>query len=139
MASDNTIMQNGGGIVDVRLNVHEDNVSVMEDNRNGEILNADGTSLVTKTPFGQAFTIKLNPENGFTYNGVRIRHGYNLTGDSLVYGNVQYVDELISSENFDENDCYTIPAAYDKFQQRDCTQNLPLCDCGSIALAGNNL
>ena len=112
MASDNTIMQNGGGVVDVRLNVHEDNVSVMEDNRNGEILNADGTSLVTKTPFGQAFTIKLNPENGFTYNGVRIRHGYNLTGDSLVYGNVQYVDELISSENFDENDCYTIPAAW---------------------------
>ena len=112
MASDNTIMQNGGGIVDVRLNVHEDNVNVMEDNRNGEILNADGTSLVTKTPFGQAFTIKLNPENGFTYNGVRIRHGYNLTGDSLIHETPQYVDEIVYRNEFDENDCYTIKAEW---------------------------
>ncbi|MBR1469257.1 MAG: glycoside hydrolase family 16 protein [Prevotella sp.] len=112
MADGNTIMGNGGGIVDVRLNVHGDNVSVMEDNRNGEILNGDGTSLVTSTPFGKAFTIKLNPENGFSYNGVRIRHGYNLTGDSLVYGTPQYVDEIVYRDQFDENDCYTVKAEW---------------------------
>lgn len=108
----NTIQGNGGGIVDVRLNVHADEVSVMEDNRNGEILNGDGTSLVTKTPFGKAFTIKLNPENGFTYNGVRIRHGYNLTGDSLIHETPQYVDEIVYRNEFDENDCYTIKAEW---------------------------
>lgn len=108
----NTLQGNGGGIVDVRLNVHADEVSVAEDNRNGEILNADGTSLITKTPFGQAFTIKLNPENGFSYNGVRIRHGYNLTGDSLVHETPQYVDEIVYRNQFDENDCYTIKAEW---------------------------
>lgn len=108
----NLILNNGGGIVDVRLNIHADEVSVMEDNRNGEILNGDGTSLVTTTPFGQAFTIKLNPENGFTYNGVRIRHGYNLTGDSLVHGTPQYVDEIVYRNQFDGNDCYTIKAEW---------------------------
>lgn len=108
----NLILNNGGGIVDVRLNVHADEVSVVEDNRNGEILNADGTSLVSTTPFGQAFTIKLNPENGFSYNGVRIRHGYNLTGDSLVHGTPQYVDEIVYRNEFDENDCYTVKAEW---------------------------
>lgn len=109
---DNSIQGNGGGIVDVRLNVHADEVSVMEDNRNGEILNSDGSSLVTTTPFGQAFTIKLNPENGFSYNGVRIRHGYNLMGDSLIHGTPQYVDEFVYRDQFDENDCYTIKAEW---------------------------
>ena len=107
-----TIVSNGGGIVDVRLNVHEDNVSVTEDNRNGEVLSGDGSPLMTTTPFGTAFTVKLNPENGFAYNGIRVRHGYNLTGDSLVHGTPQYVDNIVYSKDFDENDCYTIPAEW---------------------------
>lgn len=111
-AGSTTIQADGGGVVDVRLNVHADNVSVMEDNRNGEILNTDGTSIAGEKPFGQAFTIKLRPENGFAYNGVRVRHGYNLTGDSLSHGTPQYVDEIVYSKDFDENDCYTIPAEW---------------------------
>ncbi|MBR4552498.1 MAG: glycoside hydrolase family 16 protein [Bacteroidaceae bacterium] len=107
-----TIQSDGGGVVDVRLNIHADNVSVVEDNRNGEILNADGTSLVSTTPFGQALTVKLNPENGFAYNGIRIRHGYGLTGDSLIHGTPQYVDEYVWRDQFDANDCYTIKAEW---------------------------
>ena len=107
-----TIVSNGGGIVDVRLNVHEDYVSVTEDNRNGEVLSGDGSALMTTTPFGRAFTVKLNPENGFAYNGIRVRHGYNLDGDSLVHSTPQYVDHYVWSKNFDENDCYTIPAEW---------------------------
>ena len=107
-----TIQADGGGIVDVRLNVHEDEVSVKEDNRNGEVLSGDGSALMTTTPFGRAFTVKLNPENGFAYNGMRVRHGYNLTGDSLVHGTPQYVDNYVYSKDFDENDCYTIPAEW---------------------------
>ena len=107
-----TIVSNGGGIVDVRLNVHEDNVTVTEDNRNGEVLSGDGSALMTTTPFGQAFTVKLNPENGFAYNGMRVRHGYNLDGDKLIRGTLQYVDDIVYSNAFDENDCYTIPAEW---------------------------
>ena len=107
-----SIVSNGGGIVDVRLNVHEDEVSVKEDNRNGEVLSGDGSALMTTTPFGRAFTVKLNPENGFAYNGMRVRHGYNLDGDSLIHSTPQYVDHYVWSKNFDENDCYTIPAEW---------------------------
>ena len=107
-----TIVSNGGGIVDVRLNVHDDNVSVIEDNRNGEVLSGDGSPLMTTTPFGKAFTVKLNPENGFAYNGMRVRHGYHLNGDSLIHGTPQYVDNIVYSKDFDENDCYTIPAEW---------------------------
>ncbi|MBP5629875.1 MAG: hypothetical protein J6X27_08575 [Bacteroidaceae bacterium] len=107
-----TIRDNGGGIVDVRLNVHPNYVSVTEDNRNGEILAADGSSLPATTPFGQPLTIKLNPENGFAYNGVRIRHGYNLTGDSLVHSTPQYVDHYAYRDKFDDNNCLTIPAEW---------------------------
>lgn len=107
-----TIKDNGGGIVDIRLNVHPDYVSVAEDNRNGEILAADGSSLPATTPFGQSLTIKLNPENGFAYNGVRIRHGYNLTGDSLVHSTPQYVDHYAYRDKFDDSNCLTIPAEW---------------------------
>lgn len=107
-----TIVSNGGGIVDVRLNVHEDEVTVKEDNRNGEVLSGDGSALMKSTPFGQAFTVKLNPENGFAYNGMRVRHGYNLDGDSLIHSTPQYVDHYVWSKHFDKNDCYTIPAEW---------------------------
>lgn len=107
-----SIRDNGGGVVDVRLNVHPDQVSVVEDNRNGEILSGDGSSLVSTTPFGQPLTIRLNPENGFAYNGVRIRHGYNLTGDSLVHSVPQYIDHYAYRDKFDDNDCFTIPAEW---------------------------
>ncbi len=110
-AGSSTIQADGGGVVDVRLNVHGDNVSVIEDNRNGEILSGDGTSLPASVPFGEALTIKLNPENGFGYNGVRIRHGYNVTGDSLKHSVPQYVDVYVYRDQFDENNCYTIPAS----------------------------
>lgn len=103
---------NGGVIVDVLLNVHEDNVTVNQDNRNGEILIAStGASIDNNTiPFGQALKIKMQPANGFAYNGIRVRHGYNLTGDSLIKENPQYRDIIYYNDMFDEDDCFSIPA-----------------------------
>lgn len=113
IAANNNILSNGGGVVDVLLNVHNDQVNVNQDNRNGEILMAADASAISgqKIPFGQSLEIKMNPSNGFTYNGVRVRHGYNLTGDSLVCGNPQYRDEYFYIDRFDlENNTLTIPA-----------------------------
>ena len=111
-AGSETIQDNGGGIVDVRLNVHENTVSVQEDNRNGAVLSSDGSPLPVSVPFGEALTVKLNPENGFTYNGLRIRHGYNLSGDSLVHGTPQYIDEIVFRPRFDNENCFTIPGKW---------------------------
>jgi len=108
----NEFVSNGGTIIDMLLNVHNDNVTVRQDNRNGEITLADGTVINAGTvPFGEPLTIKMNPSNGFTYSGVRIRHGYNLTGDSLVQNNPQFRDDYISYEEFGADDTYTIPAS----------------------------
>jgi len=109
-SSDNYIVSNGGAIVDVRLNIHDDSVNVNDANRNGEVLAADGSKLNGyRTKWNKAFVIKMNPERGFTYSGVRVRHGYNLAGDSLIHGIAQYEDTIFSADLF-EGDSLTIPA-----------------------------
>ena len=109
VAEGNTIVANGGVIVDVLLNVHGDVVTVSDNQLNGEVLSASDEGKLNnyQTVFGQDFTIKMNPERGFTYDGVRIRHGY-IGGDSLVHGNAQYRDVEYRFSAFDENDEFTI-------------------------------
>lgn len=113
ISGDNSILGNGGGIVEVLLNIHEDQVSVTQDNRNGEILMASTGATINndKVPFGQDLKIKMNPSNGFEYNGIRVRHGYNLTGDSLVRSTPQYRDVYYYLDQFDSEDCFTIPGS----------------------------
>lgn len=107
----NSLQQNGGIIVDTRLNVHGDYCNVNDANRNGEVLTADGKKLVKfQAPFGKPFTIRMNPENGFTYSGIRVRHGYNLAGDSVVHGTRQYDVTFFPASAF-RDDTFTIPAA----------------------------
>ncbi len=111
LSSANPIIGNGGAIADIRLNIHGDYCNVNDANRNGEVLTASGEKLVKyQAPFGQPFTIKMNPEQGFEYAGIIVKHGYNLAGDSLVRDNLQWERVRISREEFNENDEYTIPA-----------------------------
>lgn len=108
----NSIISNGGGIIDIRLNVHGDYCNVNDANRNGEVLAADGTKLVKyQAEFGKPFTIKMNPEQGFEYAGIVVKYGYNLGGDSIVHDNLQWQKVRISRELF-VNDEYTIPSEY---------------------------
>ncbi len=110
----NPILGNGGGIVDVMLNVHGDYAYVNDANRNGKVVAAEnGADLVTyQTPFGQAFKIKMVPENGFEYKGAIIKYGYNLSGDSIVHDNVQWQKVFFERQQFDAEDCIVIPAEY---------------------------
>ncbi len=110
----NSILANGGGIIDVMLNVHGDYVNVNDANRNGEVLSAvDGEKLSTyKAPFRQDFRIKMNPENGFEYSGAVVKYGYNLNGDSVVHDNVQWQKVFFERQEFDSEDCIVIPGEY---------------------------
>ena len=110
----NSIIANGGGIIDVMLNVHGDNAYVNDANRNGKVVAAaDGADLVKyATPFGQDFKIKMVPENGFEYSGIIVKYGYNLSGDSIVRDNVQWQKVHFERQQFDEEDCITIPGSY---------------------------
>ncbi|WP_301387034.1 GEVED domain-containing protein [uncultured Duncaniella sp.] len=106
----NSIINNAGGIVDIMLNVHGDVVTVTQGNLNGEVLAADGSKLNNyKAPFGEDFKIKMVPAPGFEYEGVRVRHGYNLDGPATVHSNPQYREELYTYDQFGSDDTFTIP------------------------------
>lgn len=108
--NNNHILNNGGGAIDVRLNVHGDNVKIYQGALNGKVVAEDGTELNgISIPFGKPYTIKMKPEHGFNFSGLKVRHGYNLTGDSLSHGTYQYVDELIPRERFNADGTFTLP------------------------------
>ena len=71
-ATGNLITGNGGALIDVLVNIHNDEVNLFratEENGgglNGDVLLADGKQLTGRTtPFGQAFVIKSKPAEGF--------------------------------------------------------------------------
>ncbi len=114
-SSANPITQNGGVIIDTRLNVHGDEVEISRgqnaEGTNGEILNEDGSAFQTKKiPFGQPFTIKVKPAAQFTFSHIVLRHGY-LSNDSLLFETPQYEDVTIPAYLFKDN-TFTIPAKY---------------------------
>ena len=113
LTTDNSLTGNGGGIMDIRLNVHEDVCHVNDANRNGEVLTADGQKLVKfEAPFGQPFTIRMHPEKGFEYSGIIVKHGYRLSGDSIDHENVQWEKVHFERQQFNENHEFTIPGKY---------------------------
>ena len=113
LSTDNSLTGNGGGVMDIRLNVHGDVCHVNDANRNGEVLTADGKKLVKyEAEFGKPFTIRMNPEKGFEYSGIIVKHGYNLNGDSLDHENVQWEKVHFERQLFNEKHEFTIPGKY---------------------------
>ena len=115
-ATDNLITNNGGALIDVLVNIHNDEVNLFratEENGgglNGDVLLADGKQLTGRTtPFGQAFVIKSKPAEGFLLDYMKIRHGYNLEGASTKNENQQWKEFVVQASQFVNNE-YTIPA-----------------------------
>lgn len=115
-ATGNLITGNGGALIDVLVNIHNDEVNLFratEENGgglNGDVLLADGKQLTGRTtPFGQAFVIKSKPAEGFVLDYMKIRHGYNLEGASTKNENPQWKEFVVQASQFVNNE-YTIPA-----------------------------
>lgn len=112
--SGNTIAGNGGAIVDTRLNIHADKVTVARSGGlNGDILTEDGAELKegVQVTFGKPFTIVSRPAPEFELSYVTIKHGYNLSGDSIVNGTPQWTTETIPGSYF-RNGKFTIPGRF---------------------------
>ncbi len=108
------IADNGGAIVDTRLNVHADEVSISAGSRNGYITKEDGTTELvnTKATWGEAFTVKATPAPGFKIGYMVVSHGYNLTGNEIdKYGTRQYTNDTIKASKFSDEGLYTIEAS----------------------------
>ena len=105
------IVNNGGGIIDVLLNVHGDNVVVNAQNRNGSLTTSDNVSLINySTAFGKSFGIKIEPAPGFENDNIVVRHGYNLSGEQYVNNNRQWSEIKYLSSKFGNDGSFTIPA-----------------------------
>lgn len=110
MTETNDIITNGGSIIDVRLNIHGDEGNVTTESRNGEILDANGKTLNgTKVKFGEPLTIYLKAVEGFQANGLLLKHGHNLAGDSLIHGTAQYSTIEIPAYVINADGLFTIP------------------------------
>ena len=58
--NNNHILNNGGGAIDVRLNVHGDNVKIYQGALNGKVVTEDGTELNgISIPFGKPYTVNM--------------------------------------------------------------------------------
>ena len=110
--TDNSMLKNGGAICDVLLNVHGDFSNVSASAVNGAVTDVEGKALNNQqVAFGKPLTIKVAANEGFACEGIQVRHGYKLDGDSLVNENPQYKDEFIPSYMIRNGEC-TLPAAY---------------------------
>ena len=107
----NGILQNGGAICDVVLNVHNDNGAFSVVAENGALLAADGSALPSTVPFAQPLTVKVVPSDGYVLDVLKVLHGHNLDGDAELHGVAQY-DELSLPAYALNGDVVTIPAEY---------------------------
>ena len=107
--SDNSIVANGGGIVDYLANVHRDNVALNVVARMCEVTAADGSNLPAEIPFGEAFSFNIDMDNNYNITGLEIKHGYNHEGEEYVFGNRQWKVDNVTLE---EDGLITIPAEY---------------------------
>ena len=111
MNAGNTITANGGGIIDVLLNIHKSTSHVQITTRNGDVMHGDNTAFIeTDVPFGKTIDVILKPEVGFKQNGIVIKHGY-LGNNEFVHGNRQWRIDTIPASQFVDNK-FTIPAKY---------------------------
>lgn len=113
--SNNMICANGGGIVDVILNVQTDErVTVSQGQLNGDIVSGDGTVLNNyQAPAQQDFVIQAKPAAQFHIGTLTVKYGFN-TGQTEQfdkYGNPKYLTHEYKSTAFDKEDKLTIPAA----------------------------
>ena len=115
-SKENPITQNSGAIIDTRLNVHGEKVSIWRgqhtEGTNGEMLTTDGKNFEKhEIAFGKDYTVKFKPGDGFKVGKIYLRHGYNLEKDSLVNETPQYTDVVLPAYMVKDN-TLTIPAEY---------------------------
>lgn len=108
-ASDNSVVSNGGAIVDYLANVHRDNVALNVVARMCEVTAADGSALPAEIPFGEDFSFNITMDDNYDITGLEIKHGYNHDGEEYVFGNRQWKVETMELE---EDGLITIPAKY---------------------------
>lgn len=108
--SSNSIINNGGDILDVRLRIFSNDAATIKATAaHGQLLTTDGADLDgAAITIGQPVKFTAPSEDGYSLYGLYVLHGV-LTGDSIVDGVAQRALSKVALQA-DENGVYTIPA-----------------------------
>ncbi len=111
-----TIISDGGGYVDLMLDVHGDKVSVSASQLNGDIVLASDESALQGyiTNYAQPLTVKDIPAPGFIQNGFDLKYGYNVNAIEQLdeNGNPNWILVNVPQSAIAADGTYTIPAEY---------------------------
>ena len=111
-----TIISDGGGYVDLMLDVHGDKVSVSASQLNGDIVLASDESALQGyiTNYAQPLRVKDIPAPGFIQNGFDLKYGYNVNAIEQLdeNGNPNWIMVNVPQSAIAADGTYTIPAEY---------------------------
>ena len=115
-AGSSTVISDGGGYVDLMLDVHGDKVSVSASQLNGDIvLAADESALQGYvTDYAQPLKVKDIPAPGFIQNGFALKYGYNVNAAEQLddNGNPNWIEVNVPQNAIAADGTYTIPAEH---------------------------
>ena len=111
-----TIISDGGGYVDLMLDVHGDKVSVSASQLNGDIVLASNESALQGyiTNYAEPLKVKDIPAPGFIQNGFDLKYGYNVNAIEQLdeNGNPNWILVNVPQNALAADGTYTIPAEY---------------------------
>lgn len=115
-AGGNTIISNGGGYIDVMLDVHGDQVVVNASQLNGDIVLASDESPLQGYTMNYASPLKVKdiPAPGFVQYGFLLKYGYNVNASEQLddNGNPNWIEVNVPYTAIAADGTYTIPAEY---------------------------
>ena len=115
-AGSSTLVSDGGGYVDLMLDVHGDKVTVSASQLNGDIVLASDESALQGyvTNYGEPLVVKDIPAPGFIQNGFALKYGYNVNAAEQLddNGNPNWIEVNVPHTAIAADGTYTIPAEY---------------------------
>lgn len=139
-AGSTTIISDGGGYVDLMLDVHGDKVSVSASQLNGDIvLAADESALQGYiTDYAKPLTIKDIPAPGFIQNGFDLKYGYDVNAIEQLdeNGNPNWIMVNVPQSAIAADGTYTIPAEYIRGSQVSIKGDMQQAYAYTISVTG---
>ena len=110
------IISNGGGILDLMLDVHSGQITVNASQLNGDIVLASDESALQNyiMAYGEPLTVKIVPAPGFVQYGFTLKYGYNVNATEQLddNGNPNWIKVDVPFSAIAADGTYTIPAEY---------------------------
>ena len=139
-AGANEIISNGGGIVDLMLDVHGDKVTVDASQLNGDIvLAADESDLIKYVAdYEQPLKVKIIPAPGFVQYGFTLKYGYNVTAKEQLNDkeNPNWIEVNVPYTDIAADGTYTIPAEYMRGSQVSITGDMQQVQPYTVEVVG---